>query len=86
MKNKGNTMNLVHETYQIKGWDVVGPINWIEIGDETGLPFEEHCGRIHYITGFDKANTKFMCIGEIQYGQVKSVFWEYLIGKYNNEK
>jgi len=74
-------MKSEHETYQIKGWDIVGPISWTEIGDETGLPFEEHCGRIHYITGFDKANTRFMCIGEIQYGQVKSVFWEYLIGK-----
>ena len=25
---------LVHETVNIKGWDVVGPINW-EIGEET---------------------------------------------------
>ena len=80
--------DLVHETYQIKGWNIVGPISWTEIGDETELPFEDHRPgkRLHYITGFDKAQTKFMCIGEIQYGQVKDVFFDYLIAKYNNEK
>jgi len=88
MNNKGKTMNLVHETYQIKGWDVVGPIRWTEIGNETELPFEDHQPdkRLHYVTGFDKANTKFMCIAEIEFCQVKNVFWEYLIGKYENEK
>ena len=32
---------LVHETVNIKGWDVVGSVDW-KIGKETELPFEEH--------------------------------------------
>ena len=74
---------LVHETYQIKGWDIVGVIKWTEIGDETELPFEDHQPdkRLHYVTGFDKANTKFMCIAEIEFCQVKNLYWDYLIGK-----
>ena len=83
MLKKELNMELVHETYQIKGWDIVGGISWTEIGDETELPFEDHQPdkRLHYVTGFDKANTKFMCISEIEFCQVKNVFWEYLIGK-----
>ena len=83
MLKKELNMKLVHETYQIKGWDIVGGIRWTEIGDETELPFEDHQPdkRLHYVTGFDKANTKFMCIAEIEFCQVKNVFWEYLIGK-----
>ena len=75
-------MNLVYETVNIKGWDIVGSVDW-KIGKKTELPFEEHPGRLHYVTGFDKAQTKFMCIAEIEFGQVKNVFWDYLIGKYN---
>ena len=73
---------LVYETVNIKGWDIVGPINW-KIGKETELPFEDHQPNktLHYITGFDKANTKFMCIGEVVDGTVVNVFFNYLIGK-----
>ena len=44
-------MELVHETWKIKGWNIVGSIDWMEIGDETGLPFEDHPGELHYING-----------------------------------
>ena len=83
MLKKELNMELVHETYQIKVWDVVGVIKWTEIGDETELPFEDHQPdkRLHYVTGFDKANTKFMCIAEIEFCQVKNLYWDYLIGK-----
>ena len=36
-KEKIMKHELVHETVNIKGWDVVGPIDW-KIGDETELP------------------------------------------------
>jgi len=55
----------------------------MEIGDETGLPFEDHPGELHYINGFDKAGNSFMCIAEIEFGEVKNIFWDYLIGKYS---
>ena len=65
-----------------------GVNNLVMIGNETELPFEDAQPdkRLHYVTGFDKANTKFMCIAEIEFCQVKNVFWDYLLGKYNNEK
>ena len=31
-------MNLVNETVNIKGWDIVGSVDW-KIGKETELPF-----------------------------------------------
>ena len=76
-------MELVHETWKIKGLNIVGSIDWMEIGDETGLPFEDHPGELHYINGFDKAGNSFMCIAEIEFGEVKNIFWDYLIGKYS---
>jgi len=75
-------MELVHETVNIKGWDMVGSVDW-KIGDETELPFEDHPGELHYINGIDKAGTKFMCIGEVVDGTVVNVFFDYLIGKYS---
>ena len=43
---------LVHETVNIKGWDICGPISW-EIDEETELPFDEHNPNknFHYIEG-----------------------------------
>ena len=75
---------LVHETINIKGWDIVGPIDWT-IGDETELPFEDHQPdkTLHYINGVDKAGTTIMCIGEVVDGVVVDVFFKYLIAKYN---
>ena len=75
---------LVYETVNIKGWDIVGSIDW-KIGKETELPFEDHQPdkTLHYINGYDKAGTKFMCIGEVVDGVVVNVFFDYLIGKYN---
>ena len=57
---------LVYETVNIKGWDIVGPINW-KIGKETELPFEDHQPdkTLHYINGYDKAGTSVSCIGEV---------------------
>ena len=75
-------MELVHETVNIKGWDMVGSVDW-KIGDETKLPFEDHPGELHYINGIYKAGTKFMCIGEVVDGTVVNVFFDYLIGKYS---
>ena len=48
---------LVHETVNIKGWDIVG-VDW-KIGDETELPFEDHQPdkTLHYINGYDSAGT-----------------------------
>ena len=78
-------MELVHETYQIKGWDIVGPIRWTEIGNETELPFEDHQPdkTLHYINGYDKAGTRVSCIGEVVDGTVVNVFFDYLIAKYD---
>ena len=66
-------MELVHETVNIKGWDMVGPVDW-KIGEKTELPFDDHQP--------DKAGTKFMCIGEIVDGVVVDVFFDYLIARY----
>ena len=75
---------LVNETVNIKGWDIVGPIDWT-IGKETELPFEDHQPNkdLHYIDGVDKAGTKIMCIGEVVDGTIVDVFFKYLIAKYN---
>ena len=75
---------LVHETVNIKGWDIVGSIDWT-IGKETELPFEDHQPNkdLHYIDGVDKAGTKIMCIGEVVDGTIVDVFFKYLIAKYN---
>ena len=75
---------LVHETVNIKGWDVVGSVDW-KIGKETELPFEEHNPNkdFHYIEGFDKAGTSFMCIGEVVNNEIVDVLLKYLIGKIN---
>ena len=75
---------LVHETVNVKGWDICGPVNW-EIGEETELPFDEHNPNknFHYIEGFDTVGTKFMCIGEIVDDQVFDVLFDYLIGNYS---
>ena len=80
MKNKGETMNLVHETVNIKGWDICGPVDW-KIGDETELPFEDHQPdkTLHYIEGYDKAGTLVSCIGEVVDGTVVNVFLGYQI-------
>jgi len=76
---------LVHETINIKGWDIVGSIDWT-VGKETELPFEkpQPDKNIRYIDGVDKAGTKIMCIGEVVDGTVVDVFFDYLIAKYNN--
>jgi len=75
---------LVHETVNIKGWDVVGPVDW-NIGDETQLPFNDHQPdkTLHYIEGFDTVGTFFFCIGEVIDGTIVDVFFDYLIGKYD---
>jgi len=75
-------MNLVHETVNIKGWNVVGSIDW-KIGKETELPFEDHQPdkTLHYINGSDKVGNPFMCIGEVVDGEIVDVFLKYLIGK-----
>ena len=77
---------LVHETVNIKGWDICGPVNW-KIGKETELPFEDHQPdkTLHYINGVDKAGTKIMCIGEVVDGTIVDVFFKYLIAKYKGE-
>ena len=74
---------LVHETVNIKGWDMVGHVDW-KIGEKTELPFDEHNPNknFHYIEGFDTVGTKFMCIGEVVDGVVVDVFFDYLLGKY----
>ena len=74
---------LVHETINIKGWDMVGPVDW-KIGEKTELPFEDHQPdkTLHYINGYDTVGTKFMCIGEVIDGTVVDVFFKYLLGKY----
>ena len=76
---------LVHETVNIKGWDIVGAgsIDWT-IGKETELPFEDHQpGKtLHYIEGYDKAGTLVSCIGVVVDGVVVDVFFDYLIAKY----
>ena len=68
MINKEKTMKhkLVHETINIKGWDMVGNVIW-KIGEKTELPFDDHKPNktLHYINGYDKVCTRFMCIGEI---------------------
>jgi len=75
---------LVHETVNIKGWDICGPVNW-KIGDETQLPFNDHQPdkTLHYIEGFDTVGTFFFCIGEVINGTVVDVFFDYLIGNYD---
>ena len=75
---------LVHETVNIKGWDICGSVDW-KIGDKTELPFEDHQPdkTLHYIEGFDTVGTKFMCIGEVVDNTVVNVFFDYLIGNYS---
>ena len=77
---------LVHETVNIKGWDIVGSVDW-KIGKETELPFEDHQPdkTLHYIDGYDKAGTLVSCIGEVVDGTVVDVFFKYLIAKYKGE-
>ena len=77
---------LVHETINIKGWDMVGPVGW-EIGEKTELPFDEHNPdkTLHYIEGYDTVGTFFFCIGEVINGTVVDVLFKYLIGKYKGE-
>ena len=72
-------MELVHETVNIKGWDICGSIDWT-IGKETELPFEkpQPDKNIRYIDGVDKAGTKIMCIGEVVDGTVVDVYWAYI--------
>ena len=75
---------LVHETVNIKGWDIVGSVDW-KIGKETELPFEDHQPDkdLYYIEGVDKAGTLVSCIGEVVDGTVVNVFFDYLIAKYS---
>ena len=75
---------LVHETVNIKGWDIVGSVDW-KIGKETELPFEDHQPDkdLYYIEGVDKAGTLVWCIGEVVNGEIVDVFFKYLIAKYN---
>ena len=79
---------LVHETINIKGWDIVGAgsIDW-KIGGKTELPFEDHQPdkTLHYIDGYDKAGTLVSCIGEVVDGVVVDVLFKYLIAKYKGE-
>ena len=77
-------MELVHETVNIKGWDIVGSVDW-KIGKETELPFEDHQPdkTLHYINGYDKARTRVIFIGEVVEGTVVNVFFDYLIAKYS---
>ena len=77
-------MELVHETVNIKGWDMVGPVDW-KIGEKTELPFDDHQPdkTLHYIEGHDKAGTLVSCIGEVVDGTVVNVFFDYLIAKYS---
>ena len=71
---------LVHETVNIKGWDMV-PL--IEDWRKTELPFDDHIKKtLHYINGYDTVGTKFMCIGEVVDGVVVDVFLDYLLEKY----
>ena len=76
---------LVHETVNIKGWDIVGSVDW-KIGKETELPFEDHQPdkTLHYIEGYDKAGTLVSCIGEVVDGTVVDVFFKYLIANASN--
>ncbi len=82
-KEKTMKHKLVHETINIKGWDMVGSVDW-KIGEKTELPFEDHQPdkTLHYINGYDTVGTKFMCIGEVVDGVVVDVFFKYLLGKY----
>ena len=41
---------LVHETINIKGWDIVGSVNW-KIGKKTEL--EDPTKTFHYIDGVE---------------------------------
>ena len=52
------------------------------------ITFEDHQPNktLHYINGYDKAGTKFMCIGEVVDGTVVNVFFDYLIGNYSPTK
>ena len=81
---------LVHETININGWDIVGSVDW-KIGDRTELPFqnkhEEHNQNkdFHYIEGLDKAGTRVMCIGEVVNNKIVDVLFKYLIAKYKGE-
>jgi|TARA_R110000782_G_scaffold122373_1_gene213623 hypothetical protein len=79
-KTKGFDMKheLVHETINIKGWDIVGSINW-KIGEKTEL--EDPNKTFHFIHGSDKAGTLCQCIGEVVDGQLYNVLFEYLIAK-----
>ena len=69
---------LVHETTNIKGWDIVGPVDW-KIGKKTEL--EDPTKTYRYIQGSDKAGTSCMCIGEVVSGQLYDVLFDYLIAK-----
>ena len=80
-KEKTMKHELVHETVNIKGWDMVvlligrleKKLNYhlMTIPDKT----------LHYINGYDTVGTKFMCIGEVVDGVVVDVFFDYLLGK-----
>ena len=49
-KEKTMKHELVHETVNIKGWDMVDRIDW-KIGEKTELPFDDHPKLIRpYIT------------------------------------
>ena len=76
--------DLVHETVNIKGWDIVGSVDW-KIGKETELPFEDHQPdkTLHYIEGHDKAGTLVLCICEVVNGEIVDVFFKYLVAKYS---
>ena len=71
---------LVHETINIKGWNIVGSVNW-KIGKKTEL--DDPNKTFHYIKGFDKAGTLCHCIGEVVNGQIYNVLFEYLMAKEN---
>ena len=73
-------MRLVHETINIKGWNIVGSVNW-KIGKKTEL--DDPKKTFHYIEGFDKAGTLCHCIGEVVDGQIYNVLFEYLMAKEN---
>ena len=76
---------LVHETINIKGWDM--DIVILSIGRLVRKP-NYHSKTInlirHYIISTDMitVGTKFMCIGEVVDGVVVDVFFKYLLGKY----
>ena len=62
---------LVHETVNIKGWDMVGSVEHNQNKD------------FHYIEGLDKAGTRVMCIGEVVNNKIVDVLFKYLIAKYS---